>query len=81
MVFYFLPQMSKKIVKLEKETSTWKMRWEKSHQALLEMATDKQQRDAELALANRQLTQLHKLCRTLTEERAKLMAQINAAGE
>ncbi|KAJ1531929.1 hypothetical protein ONE63_000570 [Megalurothrips usitatus] len=76
-----MDKMSKKIVKLEKETSTWKLRWEKSHQALLEMATDKQQRDAELSLANRQLTQLHKLCRTLTEERAKLMAQINAVGK
>ncbi|KAK3932879.1 Alpha-taxilin [Frankliniella fusca] len=76
-----MERMSKKIVKLEKETSTWKQRWEKSHQALLEMATDKQQRDAELALANRQLNQLHKLCRTLTEERAKLMAQINTLGE
>ncbi|XP_034253201.1 beta-taxilin isoform X2 [Thrips palmi] len=75
-----MDKMSKKIVKLEKETSTWKLRWEKSHQALLEMATDKQQRDAELSLANRQLNQLHKLCRTLTEERAKLMAQINAIG-
>lgn len=75
-----MDKMSKKIVKLEKETTTWKMRWEKSHQALLEMATDKQQRDAELSLANRQLNQLHKLCRTLTEERAKLMAQINAIG-
>jgi hypothetical protein len=73
-----LLQMSKKICKLEKETSSWKQRWEKSHQALLEMAADKQQRDGELALATRQLAQLQKLCRTLQAERTSLLAQIKA---
>jgi len=67
-------QMSKKIIKLEKETASWKHRWEKSHAALLEMAADKQIRDQEIALSSRQLTQLQKLCRTLTEERAQLMS-------
>jgi hypothetical protein len=72
--------MSKKICKLEKETSSWKQRWEKSHQALLEMAADKQQRDSELALATRQLAQLQKLCRTLQAERTSLLAQLKAEG-
>jgi len=72
--------MSKKICKLEKETSSWKQRWEKSHQALLEMAADKQQRDGELALATRQLAQLQKLCRTLQAERTSLLAQLKAEG-
>ena len=75
-----LLQMSKKICKLEKETSSWKQRWEKSHQALLEMAADKQQRDGELALATRQLAQLQKLCRTLQTERTSLLAQLKAEG-
>jgi hypothetical protein len=70
--------MSKKICKLEKETSSWKQRWEKSHQALLEMAADKQQRDGEFALATRQLAQLQKLCRTLQAERTSLLAQLKA---
>lgn len=73
-------QMSKKICKLEKETSSWKQRWEKSHQALLEMAADKQQRDSELALVTRQLAQLQKLCRTLQAERTSLLAQLKAEG-
>jgi hypothetical protein len=73
-------QMSKKICKLEKETSSWKQRWEKSHQALLEMAADKQQRDGELALATRQLAQLQKLCRTLQVERTSMLAQLKAEG-
>jgi hypothetical protein len=72
--------MSKKVCKLEKETSSWKQRWEKSHQALLEMAADKQQRDSELALATRQLAQLQKLCRTLQAERTSLLAQLKAEG-
>lgn len=68
--------MSKKIVNLEKETHSWKSRWEKSHQALLEMAADKQQKDEELSLASKQVLQLQKLCRTLQEERAKQMAKL-----
>jgi hypothetical protein len=75
-----MEKMSKKICKLEKETSSWKQRWEKSHQALLEMAADKQQRDGELALATRQLAQLQKLCRTLQAERTSLLAQLKAEG-
>ncbi|KDR22608.1 gamma-taxilin isoform X2 [Zootermopsis nevadensis] len=75
-----MEKMSKKICKLEKETSSWKQRWEKSHQALLEMAADKQQRDSELALVTRQLAQLQKLCRTLQAERTSLLAQLKAEG-
>ena len=37
-VFYI--QMTKKIKKLEKETTMWKSRWENSNKALLEMAED-----------------------------------------
>lgn len=68
--------MSKKILKLEKETSSWKQRWENSHAALLEMAADKQQRDAELATTSRKLAQLQQLCRALQGERASLLAQL-----
>lgn len=75
-----MEKMSKKICKLEKETSSWKQRWEKSHQALLEMAADKQQRDSELALATRQLAQMQKLCRTLQAERTSLLAQLRTEG-
>jgi len=69
-------QMSKKIIRLEKETSSWKSRWEKSHQALLEMAADKQQRDEELIRAGKQVSQLQRLCRTLQDERSKHIAKL-----
>jgi murein endopeptidase len=69
-------QMSKKIVNLEKETHSWKSRWEKSHQALIEMAADKQKKDEEFALASKQVMQLQKLCRTLQEERGKQQAKL-----
>lgn len=69
-------QMSKKILNLEKETHSWKTRWEKSHQALIEMAADKQKKDEEFALAAKQVLQLQKLCRTLQEERSKQQAKI-----
>lgn len=57
--------MSKKIVKLEKETLSWKLRWENSQTALLNMASEKQKQVNDLSLAQRQLRQLQKLCRTL----------------
>jgi murein endopeptidase len=68
--------MSKKICKLEKETTSWKTRWERSHQALLEMAADKQQRDEEMVKAARQMAQLQRLCRTLQEQRTKYMTRL-----
>lgn len=68
--------MSKKICKLEKETSSWKQRWERSHNALLEMAADKQRSEQELSVVSRQLVTLQGLCRTLQTERASLMAKL-----
>ncbi|KAG8302273.1 hypothetical protein J6590_036162 [Homalodisca vitripennis] len=68
--------MSKKICKLEKETSSWKQRWERSHNALLEMAADKQKSEQELAVVSRQLATLQGLCRTLQTERSNLLAKL-----
>ena len=68
--------MTKKLKNLEKETATWKLRWEKSNKALLDMATEKQQRDALLANTTKQVTQLEKLCRALQTERTSLISQL-----
>lgn len=70
--------MSKKIVKLEKETSLWKQRWEKSHASLLEMATDKQNRDTEMSKLNHKLSLLQELCKAFQRERTELLAQLRA---
>uniref|UniRef100_A0A1B6EY18 Alpha-taxilin n=1 Tax=Cuerna arida TaxID=1464854 RepID=A0A1B6EY18_9HEMI len=71
-----MEKMSKKICKLEKETSSWKQRWERSHNALLEMAADKQKSEQELAVVSRQLATLQGLCRTLQTERSNLLAKL-----
>ncbi|XP_065337809.1 beta-taxilin [Cloeon dipterum] len=76
-----MDKMSKKIIKLEKETSSWKLRWEKSHNALIDMIADKQQRDEELVLAGKQVSQLQRLCRTLQEERSKHISKLREYDE
>ncbi|XP_039289310.1 LOW QUALITY PROTEIN: alpha-taxilin [Nilaparvata lugens] len=75
-----MDKMSKKIIKLEKETITWKQRWENSHQALLSMADDKQRCDQELGLVSRKLGALQGLCRTLQAERTAMLARLKEAG-
>ncbi|KAK0094284.1 hypothetical protein PV326_011358 [Microctonus aethiopoides] len=73
-----MEKMSKKILKLEKETSLWKQRWEKSHAALLEMASDKQTRDTEMEKLTHKLSLLQELCKAFQRERAELLAQLRA---
>lgn len=68
--------MTKKLKRLEKETAQWKQRWEKSNTTLLEMATEKKQRDTDLISASKQISQLEKLCRALQAERTVLLNQI-----
>ncbi|XP_055695474.1 alpha-taxilin [Lutzomyia longipalpis] len=68
-----LEKMSKKIIKLEKERNEWKMKFEKSNIAVLELASDKQLKDQILNKTTRQLDQLQKLCRLLQADRALLV--------
>merc|ERR1712136_461873 len=70
--------MTKKLKKLEKETATWKSRWEKRNATLLDMATEKKRRDADLLAVTKQLAQLEKLCRALQTERTSLISQLKA---
>lgn len=73
--------MTKKLRTLEKETASWKQRWEKSNSTLLEMATAKKQCDAELLCAKKQLEALQKLCRALQTERTALLQKIKGQNE
>jgi len=68
--------MTKKLKTLEKETATWKGRWEKSNATLLDMATEKKRRDADLLAVTKQVAQLEKLCRALQTERTSLISQL-----
>lgn len=63
-------KMSKQIMSLEKEAKTWKLRWQKNAQSLLELSESKQTQDIELAGAERKIEQLQKLCRQLQIDRA-----------
>lgn len=67
-----MEKMSKNILKLEKESLTWKIKFEKSNVALLDMAAEKQMRDQILHKTTRQFIQLQKLCRTFQAERLVL---------
>lgn len=74
-----MEKMSKKITQLEKETASWRSRWEKSHESLQQMASERDQQGRELERATKQAAQLEKLCRTLQAERQLLMSQLAAA--
>lgn len=72
-----MEKMSKNILKLEKESLTWKIKFEKSNVALLDMAAEKQMRDQILHKTTRQFIQMQKLCRTFQAERLVLIAALN----
>lgn len=64
--------MAKNTRKLEKETLEWKTKWEKSNAILIELATEKKERDEHAARCNKQVDQLQKLLRALQNERSHL---------
>ncbi|XP_050437016.1 alpha-taxilin isoform X2 [Adelges cooleyi] len=68
--------MSKKIVKQEKESASWKMRYERCQQLLDEMTNERGRMISDLSVATRQLSTLQKLCRTLHSERQTLLSKI-----
>lgn len=68
--------MSKKIVKQEKESANWKMRYERCQKFLDEMTKERTRMISDLSVATRQLSTLQKLCRTLHAERQTLMSKL-----
>ncbi|XP_060836671.1 alpha-taxilin isoform X2 [Rhopalosiphum padi] len=68
--------MSKKIVKQEKESASWKMRYERCQQLLDEMTSERTRMISDLSVATRQLSTLQKLCRTLHSERQALLSKL-----
>lgn len=67
-----LDKMSKNTRKLEKEAMEWKRKWEKSNATLIELATEKKERDDHAIRCNKQVEQLQKLLRALQNERSHL---------
>lgn len=71
-----MDKMTKKIKKLEKETTQWKLRWEASNKALADLTSEKQSRDKDLLAAQQRVITLEKLCRALQLERNELSQKV-----
>ncbi|XP_035453053.2 gamma-taxilin [Spodoptera frugiperda] len=71
-----MEMMSKKIKKLEKESLSWKTRWETSQTALLDMCAERQAATERAAASARQLHHMQSLCRTLQAERTVLLGTL-----
>ncbi|XP_063312210.1 alpha-taxilin isoform X1 [Pelobates fuscus] len=71
-----MEKMTKKIKKLEKETTMYRSRWESSNKALLVMAEEKTLRDKEQEALHVKIQKLEKLCRALQTERNDLNKKV-----
>ncbi|KAG9493565.1 hypothetical protein GDO78_001453 [Eleutherodactylus coqui] len=74
-----MEKMTKKIRKLEKDTNTWKTRFENCNKALLDMIEEKSMRAKEYECFVVKIERLEKLCRALQEERLELYKRIRDA--
>uniref|UniRef100_A0A6I8QE54 Taxilin beta n=1 Tax=Xenopus tropicalis TaxID=8364 RepID=A0A6I8QE54_XENTR len=74
-----MEKMTKKMKKLEKDTSTWKTRFENCNKALLDMIEEKSVRAKEYDCFTLKIQRLEKLCRALQEERIELYRKIKEA--
>ncbi|XP_075059217.1 beta-taxilin [Mixophyes fleayi] len=74
-----MEKMTKKMKKLEKDTSTWKTRFENCNKALLDMIEEKTMRAKEYECFVVKIERLEKLCRALQEERLELYKKIREA--
>ncbi|XP_077338106.1 alpha-taxilin [Lithobates pipiens] len=71
-----MEKMTKKIKKLEKETTMYRSRWESSNKALFVMAEEKTLRDKEQEALQAKIQRLEKLCRALQTERNDLNKKV-----
>ncbi|NXI53516.1 TXLNB protein, partial [Chloroceryle aenea] len=74
-----MEKMTKKMKKLEKDTATWKSRFENCNRALLDMIEEKAVRAKEYECFVLKIQRLENLCRALQEERNELYKKIKQA--
>ncbi|XP_039178684.1 beta-taxilin isoform X2 [Crotalus tigris] len=74
-----MDKMTKKMKKLEKDTATWKARFENCNRALLDMIEEKSMRAKEYECFVVKIQRLENLCRALQEERNVLYKKIKEA--
>lgn len=73
-------QMSKTIRTLEKETKTWKEKFENANVALCQMFNERTKMEANLESQKKQNLQLQSLCRALQKQTRELRSQLKAQG-
>ncbi|XP_031414953.1 gamma-taxilin isoform X2 [Clupea harengus] len=73
-----MEKMTKKIKKLERETTLWRTKWETNNQALLQMAEEKTLRDKHYKAQQSKVERLEKLCRALQKERTELNQKLTS---
>ncbi|TRY81480.1 hypothetical protein DNTS_007239 [Danionella cerebrum] len=71
-----MDKMTKKMKKLEKESGTWKMRFESCNKALVDMIDERSEKAKEFELFTLKIDRLETLCRALQEERKVLYGKI-----
>ncbi|XP_061846310.1 beta-taxilin [Colius striatus] len=74
-----MEKMTRKMKKLEKDTATWKSRFENCNRALLDMIEEKAMRTKEYECFVLKIQRLENLCRALQEERNELYKKIKQA--
>ncbi|KAM6459899.1 beta-taxilin [Liasis olivaceus] len=74
-----MDKMTKKMKKLEKDTATWKARFENCNKALLDMIEEKAMRAKEYECFVVKIQRLENLCRALQDERNVLYKKIKEA--
>ncbi|XP_042208835.1 gamma-taxilin-like isoform X2 [Homarus americanus] len=67
-----MDEMTKKIKRLEKETKSWKERWEGANKALLNMVGERADLEKRLDTQMKQNVQLQNLCRALQQQLTEL---------
>lgn len=71
-----MDKMTKTIRKLEKESNTWKTRYENTNVSLVQMVEERTQKDNEISVQKGKVDKLEKLCRALQAERRKLKKEL-----
>uniref|UniRef100_A0A8C5LH34 Taxilin beta n=1 Tax=Jaculus jaculus TaxID=51337 RepID=A0A8C5LH34_JACJA len=74
-----MDKTTKKMKKLEKDTATWKARFENCNKALLDMIEEKALRAKEYECFLMKIGRLENLCRALQEERKELYQKLREA--
>ncbi|XP_051581125.1 beta-taxilin isoform X1 [Myxocyprinus asiaticus] len=71
-----MDKMTKKMNKLEKESNTWKTRFESCNKALVDMIEERSEKAKEFELFTLKIDRLETLCRALQDERKVLYSKI-----